>query len=94
MTADMRELRRLRTFYLGVPGDLRAAFVIDGRDYTDPDQVRADLASAVAALQRRRITARFFTEPVDARSPRSTLPVWQVWARTHPWLATGPTVSR
>ena len=34
--ADPRELRRCRTFYVDEPGssDLRAAFAIDGRDYT------------------------------------------------------------
>lgn len=82
MTADARELRRRRTFYVGTPGgsDLRAAFVVDGRDYTDPDQVRADIVAAVDALHRRRLPAQLFTEPVEPDSPRPDLPAWTTWA--------------
>lgn len=92
MTADVRELHRLRTFYLGAPGDLRAAFVIDGRGYGDPDRVRADVAAAVAALHHGRITAQFYTEPVDddEGGKRSGLPSWPEWAATHPSLAPSP----
>lgn len=79
MIADPRELRRLRTFYVGEPGraDLRAAFVIDGRRYATPEQVRADLSAAVAELHRRRLAAQFVTRPVTPDSPVPSLPSWQ-----------------
>ncbi|HEX5496134.1 MAG TPA: hypothetical protein VFX70_16320, partial [Mycobacteriales bacterium] len=79
MTAEERELRRLRTFYVAEPGggDLRAAFVIDGRAYARPEQVRADIADAVAELHRRRLAAQFFTEPVTPDTPAPRLPSWQ-----------------
>jgi len=80
-TADPRDLCRLCTFYVaaGGGGDLRAAFVIDGRAYTDPDAVRADIAAAVHELHRRRLAAQFFTTPVTPDSPRLDLPDWQSW---------------
>lgn len=83
MIADPRELRRLRTFYVGEPGsgDLRAAFVIDGRRYGTPEQVRVDIAEAVAALHRRRLAAQFFTEPVTVDAPVPPLPSWQDYRR-------------
>ena len=79
MNADPRELRRLRTFYVASPdsSDLRAAFVIDGRTYVRPEQVRADIADAVAALQHRRLATQFFTEPVAPDAPVPMLPSWQ-----------------
>lgn len=78
MNADPRELRRLRTFYVrSADGDLRAAFVIDGRGYASAEQVRADIADAVAELHRRRLAAQFFTEPVTTDTPTPRLPSWQ-----------------
>ncbi|HEX5496885.1 MAG TPA: hypothetical protein VFX70_20175 [Mycobacteriales bacterium] len=92
---DSRELRRLRRFYLGRAGsgDLRLGFVIDGRDYTNPDQVRTDVATATGALHRRRLAAQMVTEPVDPRSPRSPrgrAPTWPAWAAART-TAAGPT---
>ncbi|HEY9392315.1 MAG TPA: hypothetical protein VIR27_21390 [Mycobacteriales bacterium] len=84
MNADPRELRRLRTFYVAAPdsSDLRAAFVIDGRAYARPEQVRADIADAVAVLQHRRVAAQFFTEPVTPDAPVPMLPSWQDYRAT------------
>ena len=78
MAADARELLRLRTFYVAQPGsrDLLAAFVIDGRAYADPEEVRADIANAVTTLQGRRLAAQFFTEQVTPDAPTPCLPRW------------------
>ena len=78
MAVDARELLRLRTFYVAQPGsrDLLAAFVIDGRAYTQPAQVRADIADAVATLQGCRVAAPFFTERVAVDTPTPCLPRW------------------
>ena len=83
MAADARELLRLRTFYVAQPGsrDLLAAFVIDGRAYTQPEQVRADIADAVATLQTRRLAAQFFTEQVTPDGPKPCLPDWYDYLR-------------
>lgn len=83
MTADPRELLRLHTFFVARAGtrDLRAAFVIDGRTYSDPGAVDADVAAAFDALQRRRLIAEFITRPVRPDSPSPNLPSWQDYRR-------------
>ena len=83
MAVDARELLRLRTFYVAQPGsrDLLAAFVIDGRTYADPEEVRADIADAVATLHGRRLDAQFFTEQITADDPKPCLPDWYDYLR-------------
>lgn len=95
MSVDPRELARLRTFYVGQIGsdDLRAAFVIDGRDYAAADAVRADLHAAVAELHDRRLPAQFVTRPVRQDEPRSGLPGWRQWASTRTRMPSDHTLS-
>lgn len=84
--ADRRDLVRLRTFYVARPGsgELRAAFVIDGRDYASPERVRADVSAAVAELHRRGLSAQFVTRRVDPAGPRPDLPCWWGWCGGRP----------
>lgn len=84
MTADPRELSTLRTFYVDRSGgtDLRAAFVIDGRTYNRPEDVRADIDEAIAELQRRRFASQFITEQVTPDAPVPHLPSWRDYRTT------------
>lgn len=62
-------------------GDLRAAFVIDGRDYADPADAEAVSDEAFAELGRRRIPAEFEVRQVGPAEPRRRLPSWEEYRR-------------
>ncbi|MEU4998562.1 hypothetical protein [Streptomyces sp. NPDC021622] len=57
--------------------DWSATFVIDGRQYADPDAVSALSLEAFDELQRRRIPAEFETTEVSPTQPASRLPSWE-----------------
>ena len=60
---------------------LRAAFVIDGRDYNDPNIFQALYDEAFAELSRRRIVAEFEVTRVTSTSHRYRLPSWEQYRR-------------
>jgi len=76
--ADRLDLTHINTFLLeGAP-----TFVIDGRSYTDPDAVRADLKLARAFLNERRIGFEWDCQPIAASAPASYLPTWQQFRKS------------
>jgi hypothetical protein len=81
---DRRELSTVYVFRLGEAyDDLEPMFCVDGRDYTDPDAVRADVAAAFEALTERHLIADFETSEVGPAAPRTGLPSWPRWRARH-----------
>jgi hypothetical protein len=72
------ELRRLHVVYVGTAGGgMRQAFAIDGRDYTDAEEMQRDLDDAWEEMRRRGIIAEFETRPVEGQSRLTWLPSWK-----------------
>jgi hypothetical protein len=67
----------------GAYDDLEPTFSVDGRDYTDPDAVRADVAAARLALSERHLVADYETSDVGPATPRTGLPSWPQWRARH-----------
>jgi len=83
MSTDDFELGRLHIVYVGTPdGGKRQAFMIDGRDYTDPQEMQRDLDEAWEEMRRRRIIAEFETRPVEGESRVTWLPTWRQYKAT------------
>lgn len=77
------ELRRLHVVSVGGSDDgKRQAFAIDGRDYTDAEEMQRDLDDAWEELRRRRIIADFETRPVEGQSRLTWLPTWKQYKAT------------
>jgi hypothetical protein len=72
---DEREFRSIIRIKEG--DDWRAAFVIDGRGYTDSEAVRTARRDALRELQRRGIPAEFETSSVGPQEPPLPLPSWE-----------------
>jgi hypothetical protein len=80
--ADPEELNRIRIFYLKTPkGGTKAAFVIDGRQYSNPKQVRRDVIEAGEELERRRLLIDVETRSIDPNTPPLPLPTWREYKR-------------
>ncbi|WP_432985981.1 hypothetical protein [Dactylosporangium sp. CA-233914] len=74
----------LYVFRLGeADDDLEPAFVVDGREYADDEQARADVRAAQAALRDLRLIADFEASAVHPEAPRSVLPSWREWRERH-----------
>lgn len=79
MTGDDRdfELRRMHVASVRAPdGSFTQAFVIDGRDYTDVNEMKRDLDEAWDELTRRRVGADWETRPAEGQGAR-WLPSWK-----------------
>jgi hypothetical protein len=82
--SEASELATLYTFLLGEAyDDLLPAFVVDGRDYRDPDAVRADVSAAREQLRHWHIIADCETSRVTPASPVPSLPRWPEWRERH-----------
>ena len=81
--ADMLELRTRYTFMVGpAHDDLAPVFVIDGRDYADPEAVRADVREANDLLNANQVVAESVAE-VDPGTWRPNLPTWREFRAQH-----------
>ncbi|GAA1284206.1 hypothetical protein Psi02_33980 [Planotetraspora silvatica] len=79
-----RELTTVYVFRLGEAyDDLEPMFSVDGRDYTDPDSVRADVRAASLALSERNLIADYETSQASPTTPRTGLPSWPQWRARH-----------
>jgi hypothetical protein len=80
--ADAFDLRHVHIFVLKTPaGGVRAAFVIDGRQYSDPREMRRDIFEASEEMRLRRLLMEIETRPVEPSAPPPTLPTWQEYKR-------------
>jgi hypothetical protein len=76
------DLRCVHIFVLKTPaGGVRAAFVIDGRQYSDPRDMRQDIFEASEEMRLRRLLMEVETRPVEPDAPSLTLPTWQEYKR-------------
>ncbi len=76
------DLRDIWTFYLKASdGGMRAAFVIDGRQYTNPVDVRRDILEASREMEERRLLMETEVRPIEADAPESILPTWSRYKR-------------
>jgi hypothetical protein len=79
---DADELTTIRTCFVRTADDDEiAVFVIDGRDYTDPAEVRRAYDEAWDEMDRRG-GWEWETVWADPDEPRSTLPTWEEFKRT------------
>jgi hypothetical protein len=77
------ELRRLHVVYVNTPDDgKQQAFAIDGRDYTDADEMQRDLDDAWEELRQRRIIAEFETRSIEGQARLTWLPTWKQYKAT------------
>ena len=77
-TDDITELSRIRTCFVSTAdGDVVAAFVIDGRHYTDPHDPRRVYEEAVKEMSRRRAGWEWENRIATPTEPVSTLPSWE-----------------
>ena len=75
---DLSELRTVRIFYLKTQeGDMQATFMIDGRTYSNPDDVRQDTWEAHKFLDDQLIIADSEVCSIEQNSPNPGLPTWQ-----------------
>lgn len=78
---DPEELLLIHTcFILSPDGDTMAAFVIDGRCYTDPREVRRTRDNAWDEMSRR-AACEWETRLASATEPPSLLPNWEQFRR-------------
>jgi hypothetical protein len=82
--SERSELTMVYEFRIGEGhDDVTGVFVVDGRDYADPDAVRADVRAAVLALRERRLISDYERTTVAVDAPRSSLPSWPAWRDRH-----------
>lgn len=75
---DLSELKTVRIFYLKTQeDDMQAKFMIDGRTYSNPDDVRRDTWEAHKVLDDQLIVAESEVHSLDQDSPTPRLPTWQ-----------------
>jgi hypothetical protein len=84
---DLSDLSTVRIFYLKSPeGNMQATFMIDGRTYSNPDDVRRDTWEAYQAIDDRLIVAESEVRSLEPNSPAPCLPTWQEYKHCLPPL--------
>lgn len=82
--SGVSELATVYVFRLGEAyDDLTPTFAVDGRDYTDPAEVTADVKAAADTLTRLNLIADYETSRADPDGARSGLPSWPQWRARH-----------
>ncbi|MET7394102.1 hypothetical protein ABZS66_11465 [Dactylosporangium sp. NPDC005572] len=82
--SDRPDLTTVYVFRLGEAyDDLQPAFSVDGRDYTDPGAVRADVQAASRALHERHLIADYVVSEAGPTTPRTGLLSWPQWRARH-----------
>lgn len=76
------DLKNVQIFYLRTSkGGTQAAFAIDGRQYSIPEDMRRDISDAWEELTDRRLLIDVETRPIDPNTPPLPLPTWQEYKR-------------